>query len=503
MKPRSNPRSLARSTTLGLWACWLSLGCRAPGDDCVEHPQWCGDFSVVSLGAVNRADPLATVSVRVATNDATPSYETHFRASFELTQTGRPPIGRGTDLPPPQPLPTGDTGWAVPLSRFFADPQTRLNLPCGPAKLYLHARLRSQPTSTPLTPSSDPDSATFQQHALTDLAISDDRPPTFLAPTAGPAKLPGGASLSTLGLHPGTPFTLYASLDQILGTSQAQLGVGTLDLQTGALASVTTEKNYQFVGETSAARLLVKLAPSAGTCGIASAFAAACAQLDTATAVNDPAKCFSSTAPLAWCFPARSTAAASVDPAGGYFAAVDGPGNLHVHNLSLNLAAKTLSTSEWTSLAFPGFFLVTSGDLDADGSHDLLALRQNLSPLLLFRQSNTFNSSSDKQTLSQEWAARLDAHPQARSSDAVAAIGPFDHCDPGPDVLLASGGTVFVFPNPTQADPSFVKKPLSLPGLPPGSTITALLLADTNADKAADLLLVAAKPDTIYVYSLH
>jgi hypothetical protein len=206
---------------------------------------------------------------------------------------------------------------------------------------------------------------------------------------------------------------------------------------------------------------------------------------------------------LAWCFPARSTAAAFSDPAGGYFAAVDGPGILHVHNLSLNLAAKTLSTSEWTNPAtFTGFFHVTLGDLDADGTQDLLALRQNLSPLLLFRQSNTFNSSSPKQTLSQQWAARLDAHPQARASDAVAAIGPFDHCDPGPDVLLASGGTVFVFPNPTQADPSFVKKPVSLPGLPPGSAITALLLADTNRDQAADLLLVAVKPDSIYLYRL-
>ncbi|HMU40554.1 MAG TPA: hypothetical protein PKE31_16210, partial [Pseudomonadota bacterium] len=121
-------------------------------------------------------------------------------------------------------------------------------------------------------------------------------------------------------------------------------------------------------------------------------------------------------------------------------------------------------------------------------------------PLLLFRQSNTFNSSSDKQSQAILWAAQLNRHTEISASDAVATIGRFA-CHTRPEVLVATAGTVSALT--PQPDDTFTKTTLSLPGLPPGSTITALLLADTNADKAADLLLVAAKPDTIYVYSLH
>jgi hypothetical protein len=306
----------------------------------------------------------------------------------------------------------------------------------------------------------------------------------------------GGAALSNLAFHDmGAQRYIFATLDEIPSTRPTQLGVGNLALQTDAIGSVTTAKNVQLVGETSPARLLLTPGPGPMPCGAASAFLTACTQLMNANDTNDVTKCFSAAAPFSWCFPAKSTAA---DSSGSYFTALDTSGSLRVYNLTINVGTKSLTSTEWTTGQYTGYRHVTIGDVDGDGSMDVLALRQGGQPVILLREGQSFNQT--KQTVATQLAARLADNAEASAGDAVATIGSFDHCDRRADVLLASGGAVYALTQ--QADQSFVKKKLTLDQLPASAEITALLLADTDANGAADLLLVAVKPDTVYVYQI-
>lgn len=465
---------------LGLLLC----GCDETGIDCTDTPQWCSDFALMPLGTVNRVDASAKLSVRFATQNATPSHESNFRVSIEQTPSGMAASGGGAELPAPSSL---DGGWNVAL----ASPLPGLkSMQCGPAKLYLHARLRSKPKQTSLVPGTDPTSANYQQHGVADFTVIDERPQPF----QGRGQITGGAALSNIGLHSGPPLYIYSTLEPSM-VSFTQLGLGVLTPQTGMIAAAPPANITQFVGETALARLLVKQMPGSPPCTGVGARLAACTQLTSAGDISDPTKCFSAPSDFSWCFPAKSNAA---DASGSYFASVEASGTLHVFNTTINTAGKTLTFAEWTTGQYTGYRHVTIGDVDGDGLMDVLALRQGGQPLFLLREGQAFNQT--KQTLAAQLAARLGDSAESSAGDAVAAIGSFDHCDRRPDVLLASGGAVYALTQ--QADQSFVKKKLSLDQLPPSAEITALLLADTDANGAVDLLLVAVKPDTVYVYQV-
>lgn len=463
----------------------LLCGCDETAIDCTDTPQWCSDFMLMPLGTANRGDASAKLAVRFTTQNATPSYETDFRVSVEQTSSGMSAIGGGAGLPSPSSL---DSGWDVALANPLPDLKA---MQCGPAKLYLHARLRSKPKQTSLVPGTDPTSANYQQHGVADFMVIDERPQPF----QGKGQMTGGSALSNLGLHSGPPLYIYSTQDEIPLVRLTSLGIGTLAQQANAISSVTPANGTQFVGETKDARLVIKQVPGAPPCTGTGALLTACTQLTSASDLADAMKCFSAASQFPWCFPAKSDAA---DVSGSYFASVESSGTLHVYNSTINAGAKSLMFSEWTTGQYTGYRYVTIGDVDGDGAMDVLALRQGGPPLVLLREGQSFNQT--KQTLASQLAARLAANPEASAGDAVATIGSFDHCDRRPDVLMASGGAVYALTQ--QADQSFVKKKLSLDQLPVSAEISALLLADTDANGAADLLLVAVKPDMVFVYQV-
>lgn len=465
----------------------LLCGCDETVIDCTDNAQWCNDFTLMPLGTVNRTDASTKLAVRFATQNATPSHETNFRVSVEQMPSGMVAMGAGTGLASPSSL---DSGWDVALANPLPDLKA---MQCGPAKLYLHARLRSKPKQTMLVPSSDPTSANYQQHGVADFTIVDERP----SPFQGKGQMTGGSALSNLGLHTsGSQSSIYATLDAVPLRTSTQLGVGLLAQQSNAIGSVTLANSFQFVGEAAPARLLLKQVAGPPPCSGASVVLTACTQLATASDTADVAnKCFSASSPFSWCFPSKSAAA---DGQGSYVSTIDAGGNLQVYNVTINTVGKSLIFTEWTTGQYTGYRHVTVGDVDGNDAMDVLALRQGAQPLLLLREGQNFNQT--KQALATQLAARLANNAEASAGDAVATIGSFDHCDRRPDVLLASGGAVYALIQ--QADQSFVKKKLSLDQLPASAEITALLLADTDANGAADLLLVAVKPDTVYVYQV-
>lgn len=216
----------------------------------------------------------------------------------------------------------------------------------------------------------------------------------------------------------------------------------------------------------------------------------------TQTIASEPSFCSTAGRSSQMQSPAKSAAA---DGQGTYIAGIDENGTLYVYTTTINTTAgNTLTATELGQ--YVGYRHVTIGDGDVDGNKtmDVLALRQGGQPLVLLREEQTFNQT--KKTLAEQLAARLADHTEAKAADAVATIGSFDLCDPRPDVLLASGGAVYALTQ--QADRSFVKQKLALDQLPASAKITALLLADTDKNGAADLLLVAVEPDTVYVYQV-
>lgn len=486
---------MRRSFYICLLGVGLSFGgCNESVIDCMDHPAWCQNFSLQPLRAINRADQSARLSVRLDQAEGQPSSAEHadFRVSIEQAVSGMPAIGGGLVLPAPGAL---ADGWEVPLARPLPELQT---MKCGPAKLYLHARLRSQPKQTTLVPATDPDSASYQQHGVADFQIFDERPPTF----RGKGQLSGDAPLSNLGLHSsGEQLYVYATLDQS-AANFTRLGLGVLTAQTGGISNITFADITQFVGDTGPARLLMKKTPGMPTlCDQKAARLTACTQL---TSVGDLLKnCFPAPADFSWCFPAKSVAA---DAQGTLLAAVDADGKLRVHNLSIDSGSRTLTAPEWTSGQYTNYRHVAIGDLDGDGVMDVLALRQNDSPLVLLREGQSFNQ--NKQALATRWAGEFAKNSQVKASDAVVTMGRVDRCrdrsDVRSDVLVASAGSVAVLT--PQVDQTFVKKKLALEMFPEGSLITALLLADTDANGDADLLLVAtwAPPDkqVVYVYAV-
>jgi len=467
-------------------------GCDKPVIDCTDHPAWCQNFSLQPLRAINRADQSARLSVRLEQAEGQPSSTelADFRVSIEQTMSGMPAIGGGLVLPAPGVL---ADGWEVPLARPLPELQT---MNCGPAKLYLHARLRSQPKQTALVPGTDPESASYQQHGVADFQIFDERLPT--STLKAKSQVTGGAPLSNLGLHSsGGTLYLYATLDQS-ATNFTRLGLGVLTAQTGVISNISFADITQFVGDTGPARVLMKQMPGtpATPCAKIAARLTACTQLTSVGDLSDMNNCFQAPADFSWCFPAKSVAA---DAQGTLLAAVDADGKLRVHNLSIDPVTKTLTAPEWTSGQYTGYRYVAIGDLDGDGVMDVLALRQNDSPLVLLREGQSFNQ--NKQTLATRWAGEFAKKSQVKALDAVVTMGHFG-CHTRSDVLVAAGGSVVVLT--PQADQTLVEGSLLLTALPSQSVITALLLADTDANGDADLLLVATQANQeVYVFGLN
>ena len=481
--------TLRRQRCLALLGGLLLVGCDSLESDCVENPQWCMDFSLQPLGLVNRADPSARLAVRIATENATKlsAAANNFWVSIEQAPTGLPRRDGRTELPTPSAL---DSGWDVALAKPL--PELK-ELHCGPAKLYLHARLLKKPNQyEPWVPSTDLASTNYQQHGAADFTIFDQRQPQFQTPGMG--KLQGGSGLLNLGLHNGPPLAIYATQDEDSANNRPiSLGLGTLALPDTAISSPAAVLSTQFVGQTNHARLVLTLGNRISSCGGNAAVLRACSELTTPSDVANDAKCPQAAQPFPWCFPAKSTAA---DVAGTYFASIDSGGLLRVYGLDLTAADKKPTFSELKSL--PGYRHVSIGDIDGDGVMDVLALGQSMSPLVLLRDQAGFKTNTQS-VVASRWETELAKHPAAMAADAVATIGSLDGCDDHrPSVLLASNGAVYAFTQ--QQDRSLQKKQLVLQSLPTNAAITALLLADTDSDKTADLLLVAVQPDTLYVY---
>lgn len=471
----------------------LLCGCDETASDCIDNEQWCKDFTLMPLGAVNRADSSGKLLVRFETANATPSYETNFRVSIEQTPNGMTAMGSGTNLSPPSSL---ESGWDVTLAK----PLPELgSLQCGAAKLYLHARVRGHSLQTPLVPGTDSTSANYRQHGVTEFTVVDERPVLFW----GKGQMTGGSALSNLGLHNnGGSLYIYSTQDeaQFRFTS---LGVGTLlAQQANPIVGVTAAENFQFIGETTAARLLIKKVPGVSACPGTGSWLTACTQLTSANDPSDTTKCFPANMPFTWCFPAKSNAA---DASGSYFASVaanqdkDKDDILHIYNSTIDTGAKNLTFKEWMTGQYTGYRHVTIGDVDGDGAMDILALHQSGEPLILLREKKSFNEA--KKSAAEELAKRLaEGSTETSAGDAVATIGRFDRCARYPDILLASAGAVYALTQ--QMDQSFVKKKLSLDQFPSGAEITALLLTNTDANRNSDLLFVAIKPDIVYIYKV-
>lgn len=470
------------------YLCCLTLGlclgsCDLPVADCGARPQWCQPLMLQALGTIGRASARPSLQVQLASPELTPPYETHFRVSIEQSAdgAGSAAIGGGQDLLGPEPA----GGWSVDLASPLPE---ATSLRCGAANLYLHSRLLAGPIHTDLTPATDQASEKYLQHGMASFSIIDGLPMTF----QGSGKLPGGTAISKLGLSKTMPPTIFATL----AGGQTQLAVGTLTLKMmSAIAAPSTSRALQYVGEAGQLHLVAK--PMSGNrCGFR---LAACAELSSASDAGDPQKCISGADTTgSWCFPAKSLA---TDDMGSYLASVGPAGYLSLHNLTIDKDRGPTAQQLSKQGPYPNYRYVAVGNLDGDQVMDVLALGQPMTPLVLLREGTDFNNTPAKQASAARIAAELaKASTELQASDAVVALGHFATSSMRPGVMVASAGAVQVLQ--PLADSLYTKCSVSLEKLPPKSDITALHLADTNGDGKPDLLLVAVRPDTVYIYEL-
>lgn len=478
-----------------LVGCVLIAACNK--DKCFFHENWCTNplstLKITNLGENSRLDPTQITDVKYSLDENTFD-PNEYQVIFNIQQQ----TNYYKSYSPGALKPVG----SIKTTELSLD-----KLRCGSALMHLYLQpIETSAGPPPITPADmdgspllpfDPSTKLYyRQHGSAKFIVVDTSKPRFdTGPTGDLTIIPNPTKLISLGIHNMSKPYILANY---FGNTDVTAGLVLTDINRN---KPTLAANDYFIGTSNQRALEVHFARMPP-----SIFIKLCTINEQASTLQSV--CMSSAMLANW---TTSTAldilSAAIDPNNEYFAAVDGIGELHIYSLPIgNAPVQNEIDIKWPKGTYR---YVLIGDLDGNGTSDVLALRSGASPVVLLRDGSA-NTLTFKE--SREIEDSLGKITELQTPTAFAWIGHLN-CQEQVGLVFGSGmsgdGTLKVlFQNPTN---SFVQQDLTLPALAVAApaALTAVTLADLNQDGRDDLVVAMSpnpqcmsqcKPNKIYIY---
>jgi hypothetical protein len=494
-----------------VFACFATvatLGCNAGLCDFPQYAGYCDQHIGLEIvkpsDTVDRVQATATLRVRVAAGDLSPR-ETQFRVWVEgggVAQGSEPQLG---------PMLLGGGPVAIELGPVLPRPDA---FSCGPATLYLHAGRTDTPLTVPgLTPAGDPDSQLFLEHGRADLQVVDFRPPlSQLSAQKAFNIVTSYTEYSGIVLRGSTSAGYTLISNKVLANSVPNTGIAIAF--TSPNTEISSEQTFnQFVGDFSSSgtamppdRSLILRSDANGNSDVFSCPLLNKLPLPSENPQDPMQGCRAAVAPndkLGLDLKFRSLA---MDSRGSYFAVVSNTGQLSVYSWEdANLAAKKLSIPQISGNSYTQVIIAR---VNADELMDIIAMRDNIEPLVLLRNANELTFREDLAT-EKSLADKVPPALSLRNTSTRIAMGNI-RCAPRGILMLGNQSQMAILiPDDTVGSTAYRASAYTLPSPFGTSAIQAMQLLDlagsapgTAPDGFVDTLAVLQAGDKVGVYGL-